>query len=248
MNAGIGNTTQGRERRPGSWVVFAAIVSMVVLGPSGSYGQRSRPAPPPRPAAAARPAPARPAQQNGKRGGQPVRNGYRPVPNNNQFRPAYRPQPAMRPGGNAPLRPGQEHLPEWLARHQNMSPSDQENQLRHEPGFNRLSPDQQQRMVNTLHRLDSRPPQQQERTAARVEMFEHLSPDQKQQVRNSTAAFAQMPANRRAVIGQAFNDLRHVPPGQRQAILNSARFQHDYTPQERQVLSNILSIEPYEPQ
>jgi hypothetical protein len=49
------------------------------------------------------------------------------------------------------------------------------------------------------------------------------------------------------MVGRAFADLRQIPPDQRSAILNSARFSQEFSPDERRVLGNLLSIEPYEP-
>ncbi len=160
---------------------------------------------------------------------------------------AMRPTPMVRPGVSQPVRPGQEHLPQWMAQHQNMSPAQQENQLRNEPGFNRLSPDQQQRVMNRLRSLDSRPPAERQRILDRNEAFERLTPGAKQDVRGSAQSLAQMPADRQRMVRQAFNNLRHIPSDQRQQILNSARFSQEFSPQERHVLGSLLSIEPYEP-
>ena len=44
----------------------------------------------------------------------------------------------------------------------------------------------------------------------------------------------------------AFRDLRSVPPDQRQTVLNSERYQHAFSPEERGILGNMLSVEPYE--
>jgi hypothetical protein len=56
-----------------------------------------------------------------------------------------------------------------------------------------------------------------------------------------------MAPDRHRMVGRAFTDLRQIPPDQRSAILNSARFSQTFTPDERRVLGNLLSIEPYEP-
>ncbi|HTV83494.1 MAG TPA: DUF3106 domain-containing protein [Acidobacteriaceae bacterium] len=144
------------------------------------------------------------------------------------------------------MRPGQQHLSQWLAQHQNLSSAQQENLLRREPGFNRLTPDQQRRVLNQLHNLDAHPFAFRERTAERQEAFERLSPEGKQDVRAAAQAFRQMPPNRKAMVSRAFNVLRQLPPDQRQEILDSARFTHTFTPQERHVMGSLLSIEPYQ--
>lgn len=183
-----------------------------------------------------------------------AQRGFRRV----QARPAapMRPGPRMngnqRPRANAEMRPnprpGQAHLRQWLAQHQNLSLQQQQDLLRREPGFNRLSPDQQQRVLNRLRTLDARPPEQRDRQAARVEMFDRLSPEQKQDVRAAAQSLAMMPPARQAMVRRAFNDLRRIPPEDRGEILSSARFSNTFTPQERHILGSMLSIEPYQPQ
>ncbi|HZU08755.1 MAG TPA: DUF3106 domain-containing protein [Pseudacidobacterium sp.] len=167
-----------------------------------------------------------------------------PRPSAPTFHPVQ-PQPrVMNPGANQ-ARPG--HLPEWLNKHQNLSPQQQEDALRHEPGFKSLPPQQQQRLLQRLHTLDSKPPEVRQRLAQRNEMYEHLTPEQKANVRGALQAFQQMPPDRQTSMRRAFQDLRAVPPEQRQSVLNSARFQQEFSPRERTILGNMLTIEPYQP-
>jgi hypothetical protein len=141
----------------------------------------------------------------------------------------------------------QGHLPQWLAQHQNMPMNQQERMLRQEPGFNRLSPADQQRQIQQLQRLNKMPEAQRDRRLARAENFERLSPAEQMQVRQSSRELDNLPADRKAMVGRAFQDLRGVPVDQRQTMLNSARYNATFTPQERNILSNILRVEPYEP-
>jgi hypothetical protein len=159
--------------------------------------------------------------------------------------PRPMPQQQMRPA--PPNRAGQQHLSEWLNRHQNLTPAQREDALRHEPGFNHLPQERQQRYINQMHSLNSLPPQERQRTLQRNEIFEHMSPEQKAGVRGASQAFHQMPPDRQGQMRRAFQDLRGVPPEQRQSILNSARFQQQFSPQERTVLGNLLAVEPYQP-
>jgi hypothetical protein len=46
---------------------------------------------------------------------------------------------------------------------------------------------------------------------------------------------------------RAFQDLRSVPLDQRATLLNSTRYQDQFTPNERIILTNLLRAEPYEP-
>ncbi len=148
--------------------------------------------------------------------------------------------------GGGQSRPGQEHLPQWWQSHRNLTPRQQEDALRREPGFRNLSPDQQQRLINRLHTFDQRPPQEQQRMMDRNEMFERLSPERQQEVRGAAQALSQMSPDRQAAIRHSFQQLRGMPPAQRQQMLNSS-YGSQFSPQERTVLGNMLSIEPYQP-
>lgn len=235
--------TRNRTRSLSEWLrggLMPALASVLALGlllPAGpawagvrGFGgwQGRRPA-----ARAARPA-ARPAYRPARPA---ARGAMRPAPGNGAARGS---------AGMGGVRPGQQHLPQWLSQHQNMTAQQQENMLRREPGFNRLTPNQQQRVLNQLHTLDAHPLAFRERLAQRNEAFERLSPEGKQDVRGAAQAFHQMPAGRQVAMRQAFNNLRELPPDQRQEILNSARFTHTFSPQERHVLGSLLAIEPYD--
>lgn len=236
MISGTENKAQGRPRpvsRAASRVTLCLLVLLPLFGlaqhKGGSGGGHPQPA---RPPAAARPAP-------------PHTGGNALPPE--EFR-SVRPGefPSMRPGTTT-ARPGQEHLPEWLSRHQNLSPAQQENLLRREPGFSRLSPEMQQRYMNRLRSLDASPPAVRQRMLARNEMFQRLSPEGRQNVRAAAQAMGQLNPDRQRLMRRAFNDLRQIPPEQRTEILNSARFSHDFSPHERHVLGSLLSVEPYQP-
>jgi hypothetical protein len=144
--------------------------------------------------------------------------------------------------------PGREHLPQWYHQHQDMNFQQQERALRRQPGFNQLSPAQRRRVLNRLRYLDSQPPAVRARIMARNEAFERLSPERKQEVRAAAQAFQRMPSYRKQQLGRAFNTLRMLPPEQRNEVLHSARFRSQYSARERHILSNLLSIEPYQRQ
>jgi hypothetical protein len=95
--------------------------------------------------------------------------------------------------------------------------------------------------------VDKMPEAQRERWLARNENLERLSPQQRDQVRNSAQRWRALPADRQTAMKSAFRDLRNVPPDQRETVLNSARYQNAFSPDERGILSNMLSVEPYQP-
>ena len=184
-------------------------------------------------------------QASGQRGGAGGMHGQARPEMRPQSRPAGRPEPGanMRPGNT---RPGQEHLPAWWQSHRGLSSQQQTDALRREPGFRNLPQDQQQRLINRLHTFDARPPVEQQRTMDRNEMFERLSPERQQDVRGAAQALSHMPPERQAVMRHAFQQLRGMPPDERQRMLGSV-YGSQFSPQERTVLGNMLSIEPYQP-
>jgi hypothetical protein len=157
-------------------------------------------------------------------------------------RPAFQQMGRPRFEGNR-----QAHLGTWLQRHSNLTPEQQQRALQSEPGFNRLNPETQQKLVNRLHQLDRMPPNQRQRTLDRIEAMERLSPQMRQQVRASVQQFHALPEDRQRLVKKAFRDLREYPPEQRAAMMRSPQFAAQFTPQERGILSNILTVEPYEP-
>jgi hypothetical protein len=154
--------------------------------------------------------------------------------------------PVQRPYG-PPQNSNGPHLGNWLQSHQGESFVGQENALRREPGFNRLPQPQQQRLIDRLHQLNSMPPQQRQRTVGRIENMERLSPDRRQEVRNSVQDLRGMDPARKEQVQGAWRVLRDMPPAQRDHVLNSPAYRSMYSDHERQILGNLLSVEPYAP-
>ena len=157
-----------------------------------------------------------------------------------------------RPSMNAPRqgqaqKPKQEHLPQWMARHSNLSPAEQQHALENEPGFRDLPPQTQQRLRDQLTQLNNMPPEQRRRMSEHIEAMERLTPDQRQQFRTATEEYRSLPEDRRRLVARAFRDLREMPLPQRQALMNQDRFRSQFSDQERNTLTNLLAVEPYLP-
>jgi hypothetical protein len=152
------------------------------------------------------------------------------------------PRPNQRPQAQK-----QDHLPQWMERHSNLTPEQQQKELENLPGFRDLPPQSQQRLRNQLTQLNSMPPEQRRRMLERNEAIEHLNPAQKQQFRNAVGEFNSLPIDRRRLLARAFRDLREMPPPQREALLNSDRTRAQFSDQERATLSGLLAAEPYVP-
>lgn len=149
-----------------------------------------------------------------------------------------------RPG---PRGQNQEHLEQWMNRHSNMTPEQQQRALSNEPGFRQLPPQTQQHLRNRLNQLNDMPPEQRQRLIERNEAIERLTLPQRQQVRGAMQQLGQLPMDRRRMVARAFRDLREMPPDQRQALLNSDRFRNQFSPQERGTLGQLLDVAPLLP-
>jgi hypothetical protein len=77
--------------------------------------------------------------------------------------------------------------------------------------------------------------------------MERLSPDRRQEVRNSVQDLRSMDPARKEQVQGAWRVLRDMPPAQRDHVLNSPAYRSMYSDHERQVLGNLLSVEPYTP-
>jgi hypothetical protein len=141
---------------------------------------------------------------------------------------------------------GQQHLGEWMQRNQGLTSDEQIKRLQQEKGFSQLTPQQQQNATNRLRQLNQMPPEQRRRVLDRVENMERLSPQKQEQVRASARQLGQMPPDRQQAVKGAIRNLRSVPPDLRESELNS-RYGGQLSPQERGVVSNLLSVESYHP-
>jgi len=95
--------------------------------------------------------------------------------------------------------------------------------------------------------VNQMPEQQRERRLAENEMLERMSPQERMNLSEASRQYATLPPDRRQLMSRAFQDLRSVPLDQRETVLNSARYQGQFSPEERNILSNFLRAEPYEP-
>jgi hypothetical protein len=143
--------------------------------------------------------------------------------------------------------PQREHLDQWMQRHRDLNPQQQQRALELEPGFRQLPPETQQRMRQTLSQLNSMAPEQRSHVLQGVEHMETLSPPQREQVRGAMAQLGRLQPDRRRVVGRAFRDLRNMPPAQRQATLDSYPFRRQFTPEEWGTLNGLMAVEPLLP-
>jgi len=159
------------------------------------------------------------------------------------------PPPRTRPNANKPAlnnRPADEHLPEWMSRHSNLTPDQQQKALQAEPGFSLYPPQTQQRLIDRLAQLNAMPPEKRQRLLEHNEWMEHLTPPQRQQVRAALKQLLDLPPDQRRYVDRTFRGLRELSPPQRQAVLNSERFNH-LTDAQRASLNSLMQVEPLLP-
>jgi hypothetical protein len=139
------------------------------------------------------------------------------------------------------------HLTEWMSRHRDLPLDQQQRALQSEPGFRELPAQTQQKYLERLGQLNSMRPDQRARMLEHNEEMERLTGPQRQQVRGALLQLGTLPEDRRRVVARTFRDLRAMPDGQRQQYLNSPAYRSQFTDQERNTMSNLMSVEPYIP-
>ena len=157
------------------------------------------------------------------------------------------PNRPMPPGYRHPIPGAFDHLPEWLASHQNLPIEQEQMLLRSTPAFRQLPAASQQRLLDQLARIHAMSPARRERYLERNEAIERLNPQQREAFQQSVHALSQLPQAHVAAVSQAFRALRRLPPDQRLSQLNAAPYATGLSDQERQILSNLLMVEPYQP-
>lgn len=143
---------------------------------------------------------------------------------------------------NGPHGQQQGHVGDWLRRHKDMPPAEQERALQNDPGFRRLSPERQQQLRERLHHFSGLPPQQQQRILNNMDRWAHLTPEQKQGARQVYGQMQQLSPDRRRMVTTAVRDLRAMPAEQREQIINSDRFRGMFSPQERDIMRGAARL------
>jgi hypothetical protein len=133
-----------------------------------------------------------------------------------------------------------DHLAEWMDKHRNLSPMQQQQALAAEPGFRELPPQTQQREMQRLAQLNSMAPRQRERILTQNEYIERMNPGQREEFRGTMQQLGMLPPDQRHVVAGAFRQLRNLPPDHRMAA--ASRIQLNDA--QRSALYNLIRIEP----
>jgi hypothetical protein len=134
------------------------------------------------------------------------------------------------------------HRGDWLRQNFDKPVPQQEQQLRQDPHFRNLSPDQQQKLIDRLHRFDNLPPNEKARILNRMEAFEHLTPAQQQQAQGLFQRYKSMPPDRQSKINQAYRQMRDLSPDQRNQLLNSNAYRSTFSGEELDLLRGMTDL------
>jgi len=105
-----------------------------------------------------------------------------------------------------------------------------------------LPPEVQERLEQRLDKLDSLAPEERQALLDRFRRFSELPPDRQEQVRTVVRQLQALPMDRRIAVKQELSHLRQMPHADRQARLNSSEVKAKFSPEERGILGNTLSL------
>jgi len=134
------------------------------------------------------------------------------------------------------------HRGDWLRKHGNLSPTEQEQQLKQDPSFRKLPPDRQNQLLDRLRNFNSQPPEKKAQILDRMETFEHMTPQQQQATRNLFDRYRALPEDQRNKVSQAYRRLRGMPPSARNELFNSDEFRNNYTAEQRELLRGMTDL------
>ena len=134
------------------------------------------------------------------------------------------------------------HQGDWLRKYGNLPPSQQEQQLRQEPAFQKLPPDKQNQLLDRLRNFNNQPPEKKQQILNRMETFEHLTPEQQASARNLFQRYHNLPEDQRSKVSQAYRRLRGMPPEARNQLMNSEEFRNNYTEEQRDLLRGMTDL------
>jgi hypothetical protein len=167
----------------------------------------------------------------------------------NAQRAGGKPPAAHSPGGNSQAGNYQFHLNgpgphrgDWLRKYGALPSNQQEQQLKQDPNFRNLAPQDQQRLLERLRNFNSLPPDSKARVLDRMETFEHLTPQQQRQVRGLFQQYKSLPEDRQGKVSQAYHQLRDLPPDQRNQLLSSDEYRNSFNDQERDLLRGMTDL------
>jgi len=171
-------------------------------------------------------------QKSGGKAASPPPRGSAPVANSPNVGNAY----TFQPKGPGP------HRGDWLRKYGSLPPSQQEQQLKQDPGFRNLPQEKQNQLLDRLRDFNNQPPEKKAQILNRMETFEHLTPEQQTNARSLFQQYHNLPEDQRAKVSQAYRRLRGMPPDARNQALNSEEYRNNFTDEQRELLRGMTDL------
>jgi Protein of unknown function (DUF3106) len=152
-------------------------------------------------------------------------------------------QGRRQPAGRQGLNPN-DHQPGFLEHLRELPPEEQEKVLKNNARFRQLPPQLQQRIRENLSRWNSLTPEQRDMMRQREKIVQSLPVEQRDQLRQIFPRYRQLPADRRQAVMNAFLQMRDMPAAEREKFLASADTQQRFSPEERDILTNLNGLLP----
>ena len=136
---------------------------------------------------------------------------------------------------------------DWLLRHKDLPPDQQEKLLENDPYFKKLTPQRQAELRERLRKFNSLPPAERERAVRRMQYMASLTQDQRKQIRDANQELQKLPKDRQVMVHKALRHLRTMDKQGREQVYNSDQFKTTFSDQEQTILKDLSEIRPPEP-
>lgn len=131
---------------------------------------------------------------------------------------------------------------DWLRKHGDMPPQEQQKALESDPAFRALAPQDQERLRQRLNWFNSLPPDRREQVMRRHEIIENMTPQQRAQARDLFQRFQNLPESRRKVMDFYFRNLRNMSPEERQRVMDSQQFRSQFSDEEQNIMRGMTDL------
>lgn len=136
------------------------------------------------------------------------------------------------------------HFGDWLRKHRNLTPEEQERALADDKRFQQLSPEAQQRLRDRLREFSKLSPEEQDRILDRMDTYGHMTEEQRKQARQLFDRMRALPEERHRKVRRTFGELRRLTPEEREDRLNSEPLATELSDEERDLIRQMFTLPP----
>jgi Protein of unknown function (DUF3106) len=131
----------------------------------------------------------------------------------------------------------------WVKLLQEMTPAEQRKFLKNSIRFRKLSPERRAQIRSRLRQWNELTPEQRQTVLKRQQVWEQMTTEQRRYVRETLLPrWRNLAAGRRQVLLHKLHDLRDLDDAQRAAKLNDESFLAGLSPDERQILRDLMNL------